>query len=72
MLTTEQRERLVALRDDCWPNEWEAIDAALADHDRMVASIREFCRRSDWAVDEWKRQAHVAPLFAIAKEAAEC
>ena len=34
---------------------------------RLQAMIVEFVKQSQWAADSWKRQDHIAPLFAEAE-----
>lgn len=33
----------------------------------MREAIKNFCKEQEWAVDAWKKQAHVAALFELAK-----
>lgn len=33
----------------------------------MRDAIKNFCKEQEWAVDTWKKQAHVAALFELAK-----
>lgn len=48
--------------------EYDALQAELAalraERDAMLAEIRAFCEGEKWTVDPWKKQPHIAPLFA--------
>jgi hypothetical protein len=35
--------------------------------EEMQAAIKAFCRASEWCEDTWKKQPHIAALFAIAE-----
>ena len=39
-----------------------------AECERYLAAIKEFCDRSKWAVDSWKKQDYIAALFEIANK----
>ena len=81
MLTTEQRERLVALRDDCWPNEWEAIAAALATTEKLTDALAllvdQHCHCADGTLDSFAESATAEAMRTLAetgriKITAEC
>ena len=38
---------------------------------RLRGIIRDFCAGNAWAVESWKKQAHVKPLFDEARRGAE-
>lgn len=40
----------------------------LAENAAMKLAIAEFCKELSWACDEWKKQAHIAPLFKLAND----
>lgn len=38
------------------------------ERDELREAIAEFCKKHDWACDEWKRQPHIARLFNLNKK----
>lgn len=47
------------------------IEALEAEIQRLRGAIVAFCADHDWASEAWKRQRHIAELFAIASESDE-
>lgn len=47
----------------------ELADTVSADRNTLQQLISNFCEEQEWAADTWKNQAHIKPLFAVAKMA---
>ena len=47
----------------------ELADTVSADRNTLQQLINNFCEEQEWAADAWKNQAHIKPLFAVAKMA---
>ena len=52
-----------AAANEIYREEIAALKAQLIERDRAIA---EFCARSAWAVESWKRQPHIKALFDLA------
>ena len=46
----------------------EQMNRVDTENERYLAAIKEFCDRSKWAVDSWKKQDYIAALFEIANQ----
>ena len=47
----------------------ELADTVSVDRNTLQQLICNFCEEQEWAADTWKNQAHIKPLFAVAKMA---